>query len=90
MDIQERSIKALREIVPGADNLMAMREFYENTLGFEALQNFENLLFFRIASVGGGRTQFLVLFDESAASVHRLPPYRVGSRLTQDPTRSSP
>jgi hypothetical protein len=75
MDIQERPIRALSEIVPGADHLLAVREFNENTLSLELLKNYENILFFRIASGYAGLTQFPVLFDGSAASDRRLHQY---------------
>jgi len=72
---KERPIKTLSEIVLRVNNLKTMREFYENSLGLELLQHFENIVFFKIASGYGGLTQFLVLFDESAASDHRLRQY---------------
>jgi catechol 2,3-dioxygenase-like lactoylglutathione lyase family enzyme len=72
---KERPIKALSEIVLRVKNLKAMQEFYENTLGLELLQRFENIVFLKIASGYGGLTQFLVLFHESAASDHRLRQY---------------
>jgi len=75
MDQRERPIKALGEIVLRAKNLTAMREFYENTLCLELLQQFDDIVFFRIASGYGGLTQFLVLFDESAAPDHRSRQY---------------
>jgi hypothetical protein len=72
---KERPIKALSEIVLQAKNLAAMQEFYEKTLGLELLQNFDNIVFFRIASGYGGLTQFLVLFDQSATADHGLRQY---------------
>ena len=68
-------IKALSEIVLRSKNLAAMRDFYENTLCLELFQQFENIVFFRIASGYGGLRQFLVLIDESAAPDHRSRPY---------------
>jgi catechol 2,3-dioxygenase-like lactoylglutathione lyase family enzyme len=75
LGIKERPIKALSEIVLRVKNLAAMREFYENTVGLELLQNFDNIVFFRIASGYGGLTQFLVLFDQSVTADHRLRQY---------------
>ncbi len=75
MDKRERPIKALSEIVLRAKNLAAMREFYENTLCLELLQQFDDIVFFKIASGYGGLTQFLVLFDQSATADHRSRQY---------------
>ncbi len=71
MDKLERPIKALGEIVFRVKNLQTMQEFYENVIGLEILQRFENSVFFKIAPGFAGHTQVLGLFDETEAPNHR-------------------
>jgi catechol 2,3-dioxygenase-like lactoylglutathione lyase family enzyme len=71
MGNKERPIKALSEIVLRARNLKEMQEFYENSLGLDLLEQYDNAVFFRIASGFEGQTQSLVLFDESEGSDHK-------------------
>ena len=71
MDNKERPIKALGEIVLRTKNIEAMREFYENILGLELLQQYDAAVFFRVAAGYEGLTQALVLFDEPSGSDHR-------------------
>ena len=75
MDKRERSIKALDEIGIRARNIVAMREFYENVLGLELLQQYDDAIFFRIAPGYEGLNQSLVLFAESAGSDHKSRQY---------------
>lgn len=75
MEKRERSIKALDEIVIRARNIGAMREFYENVLGLELLQQYDDAVFFRIAPGYEGLNQSLVLFTESAGSDHKSRQY---------------
>lgn len=70
MDNKERPIKALGEIVLRTRNIEAMREFYENILELELLQQYDDAVFFRVASGYEGLTQALVLFDKSSGSDH--------------------
>lgn len=70
-DKLERPIKALGEIVLRVRNLKTMQEFYENVIGLEFLQRFENNVFFKVAPGYEGHTQVLALFDESEAPDHR-------------------
>jgi catechol 2,3-dioxygenase-like lactoylglutathione lyase family enzyme len=72
MAIQERPIQALGEIVLRVKNLPSMQEFYENVIGLELLQRFdEQAVFFRIAPGYAGHTQVLALFAESIPPDHR-------------------
>ena len=66
-----RPIKALGEIVLRVRNLKEMQEFYENILGLELLERFDDIVFFRIAPGYGGQIQSLALFDESSGSDHK-------------------
>lgn len=75
MGKSERTIKALSEIVLRANNLAAMREFYESVLGLEILERLDHIIFFRVASAEEGLTQFLVLFDASLGADHRARQY---------------
>ena len=70
---QERPIQALGEIVLRVKNLPVMQAFYENVIGLELLQRFdEQAVFFRIAAGYAGHTQVLALFAESIPPDHRL------------------
>lgn len=71
MNKKERPIKALSEIVLRVRNLKEMQEFYENILGLELLEQFDGIVFFRIAPGYGGQIQSLALFDESSGSDHK-------------------
>jgi len=68
---KDRPIKAIGEIVLRAGNLKEMEEFYQNILGLEMFERYENIVFFKIAPGYEGQTQFLVLFEESAGSDHK-------------------
>jgi catechol 2,3-dioxygenase len=72
---QERPIKALSEIVLRVRNLKAMQEFYENILGLELFERFDNIVFFRVAPGFDSPSQFLVLFERSAGSDHEARHY---------------
>jgi catechol-2,3-dioxygenase len=72
MDKQERPIKALGEIVLRVKNLQAMQEFYENVIGLELLQRFDQeSVFFKVAPGYAGHIQVLGLFVESMPPDHR-------------------
>ena len=71
MNDQQRLIKALSEIVLRVRNLKVMEEFYENILGLELFERFDNIVFFRVASGLYPPSQFLVLFEQSAGSDHK-------------------
>jgi catechol 2,3-dioxygenase-like lactoylglutathione lyase family enzyme len=72
MDHLERPIKALGEIVLRVKNLQAMQEFYENVIGLELLQRFdEDAVFFKVAPGYAGHTQVLGLFAGSIPPDHR-------------------
>ena len=71
MDSSKRPIKALGEIVLRVKNLQAMQDFYENIIGLELLQRFEDSVFFKIAPSYAGHIQVLGLFDESLPPDHR-------------------
>mgnify|MGYP001329806431 CR=1 FL=1 len=71
MKKQEKTIKAIGEIVIRVKDLDVMQEFYENILGLELLKRFEDMVFFKIAPNFGGHTQVLGLFDESLPPDHR-------------------
>ena len=75
MDNRESPIKALAEIVLRARNMREMREFYENILGLELLQLYDDAVFFRVAPGYEGLTQALVLFDKSSGPDHRSRQY---------------
>ena len=67
-----RPIKALGEVVLRVRNLDSMQEFYENAVGLELLERYENIMaFFRIAPDYEGHTQSLALFDQSDEADHR-------------------
>lgn len=68
---KDRPIKAIGEIVLRSGNLKEMEEFYQNILGLEMFERYENIVFFKIAPGYEGQTQFLVLFEESAGSDHK-------------------
>jgi catechol 2,3-dioxygenase-like lactoylglutathione lyase family enzyme len=55
-------VRALGEVALRVNDLDAMRQFYEGTLGFEPLGVFANAVFYRIAPGHGGHTQVFVLF----------------------------
>jgi catechol 2,3-dioxygenase-like lactoylglutathione lyase family enzyme len=71
MTKQEKTIKAIGEIVLRVKDMKVMREFYENILGLELLGDFEKMVFFQIAPSYGGHIQALALFDESMPPDHR-------------------
>ena len=71
MTKQEKTIKAIGEIVLRVKDMKVMREFYENILGLELLGDFEKMVFFQIAPSYGGHIQVLALFDESMPPDHR-------------------
>ena len=75
MENKERPIKALGEIVLRVRNLKAMREFYENILGLELFESFDESVFFRIAAGFEGQMQSLVLIGESGGSDHKTRHY---------------
>jgi len=66
-----RPIKALGEIALRVDNLDAMQAFYEDVVGLELMQRFEQAAFFRIAEGYGDHTQILALFDRSGDSDYK-------------------
>jgi catechol 2,3-dioxygenase-like lactoylglutathione lyase family enzyme len=72
MTKQEKTIKAIGEIVLRVKDMKVMREFYENILGLELLGDFEKMVFFQIAPSYGGHIQALALFDESMPPDHRI------------------
>jgi catechol 2,3-dioxygenase-like lactoylglutathione lyase family enzyme len=71
MTKQEKTIKAIGEIVLRVKDMKVMQEFYENILGLELLGDFEKMVFFQIAPSYGGHIQALALFDESMPPDHR-------------------
>lgn len=71
MKKQEKTIKAIGEVVLRVRDMNVMREFYENVLGLEIIGEFEKMIFFQIAPSYGGHTQVLALFDESLPPDHR-------------------
>ena len=71
MTKQEKTIKAIGEIVLRVKEMQVMREFYENILGLEIFGEFEKMIFFQIAPSYGGHIQLLALFDESLPPDHR-------------------
>ena len=72
MSENTRPIKALGEVVLRVRNLDSMQEFYENAVGLELLERYENIMaFFRIAPDYEGHTQSLALFDQSGQADHR-------------------
>ena len=72
MVTQARPIQALGEIVLRVKNLQLMQAFYENVIGLELLQRFdEQAVFFRIAPGYAGHTQVLALFAGSIPPDHR-------------------
>jgi catechol 2,3-dioxygenase-like lactoylglutathione lyase family enzyme len=71
MEKMERPIKAFGEIVLRVKNLPTMQEFYENVIGLELLQRFEEeAVFFKVAPGYAGHTQVLGLFAESTPPDH--------------------
>jgi catechol-2,3-dioxygenase len=56
MTKQEKTIKAIGEVVLRVKTMKVMHEFYENTLGLELLGEFEKMIFFQIAPSSGGHT----------------------------------
>jgi len=70
MTTQEKTIKAIGEIVLRVKDMQVMREFYEKVLGLEVMRDFENIIFLKIAPSYGGHTQVLALFDESIPPDH--------------------
>ena len=72
MSESTRPIKALGEVVLRVRDLDTMQEFYENAVGLELLERYENIMaFFRIAPDYEGHTQSLALFDQSGQADHR-------------------
>jgi catechol 2,3-dioxygenase-like lactoylglutathione lyase family enzyme len=72
MDKLERPIKAFGEIVLRVKNLQTMQEFYENVIGLELLQRFEEeAVFFKVAPGYAGHIQVLGLLVESTPPDHR-------------------
>ena len=62
---EQRPIRGLGEIALRIENLDKMQAFYEEVVGLELIQRFENSAFFRIAAGYGGHTQVIALFDRS-------------------------
>ena len=58
-------IKTLGEIALRVNDLRRMSQFYQETLGLEALGEFPTAVFLKIAADYGGHTQVLALFDRS-------------------------
>lgn len=72
MDRPGRPIKGLGEIVLRVKNLQRMQEFYENVIGLEILQRFdEDIVFFKIVPGHASHTQVLGLFAESLPPDHK-------------------
>ena len=85
MATQEKTIKAIGEIVLRVKDMKSMREFYEKVLGLEVMRDFENIIFLKIAPGYGGHTQVLALFDESIPPDHS----RAQLRTELDHTKTS-
>jgi catechol 2,3-dioxygenase-like lactoylglutathione lyase family enzyme len=62
------AIGGLGEIALRTPNMAAMRRFYADVIGLEVLNDFGDLVFFKIADGYAGHTQALALFD------HSIPP----------------
>ena len=75
MENKERSIKGLNEIVLRVRDLKAMQEFYENVLGLELFERFDNFVFFRIAPGLDSPMQSLVLIGDLEGSDHKSRQY---------------
>jgi catechol 2,3-dioxygenase-like lactoylglutathione lyase family enzyme len=58
-----RPIKGLGEIALRVEDLDLMQRFYEEVIGLELLERFENAAFLKLADGYGGHTQVLALFD---------------------------
>ena len=58
MSNQNKTIKAIGEIVLRVKDMQVMREFYENILGLEIFGEFEKMIFFQIAPSCGGTYNF--------------------------------
>lgn len=56
-------IKGLGEVVLRVNDMALMKEFYENIIGFELMNQSEDFTFFKIADGVGGHTQTLALFS---------------------------
>lgn len=61
------AVRTLGEIALRVNDLHRMRRFYEETLGLEAVGEFPEAVFLRIADDYGGHTQVLALFDRSVS-----------------------
>lgn len=65
MTSPNRIINGLGEIALRVTNLDKMQKFYEEVIGLEFMERFENTVFFRIAEGVEGHVQVLALFDRS-------------------------
>ena len=89
MPRKETAVRGLGEIAIRVNDLVKMREFYENVIGLEVMKVFATAVFFRVADGVPGHPQALVLFDRSnqsgGPSIHRSTPEGVGpERSTLD------
>lgn len=60
-----RRVKALGEVALRVNDLVTMKRFYQDVLGFEVLGEFATAALLRIGEGYGGHTQVLGLFDRS-------------------------
>ena len=67
-------IKALGEIALRVNDLNAMVEFYEGTIGLQLMRQEKQFAFFKIAEGFEGHTQVLALFDRSQTANPYTPP----------------
>jgi catechol 2,3-dioxygenase len=75
LENQSRVPKTLSEIVLRVKDLKAMQEFYENILGLELFERFENFVFFRVAPGIDAPMQALVLIGDLEGSDHKTRRY---------------
>ncbi len=71
MESDPKVIRTLGEVALRCDDLAAMRDFYQYTVGLEFWQDLEVGCFFRIGPDYGGHTQVLGLFDRSYLDGYR-------------------
>lgn len=61
------AVRTLGEVALRVNDLQRMRQFYQDTLGLEALGEFPTAVLLRVADDYGGHTQVLALFDRSVS-----------------------
>lgn len=77
----ERAVRGLGEVALRVNDLSLMQRFYEDVVGLELMQRFDDAAFFRIADGFGGHTQILALFDRNREGLGQTGPQAEATTL---------